>query len=173
MKKLVFSLAILAVVAIALGTTASVFAQASTPQALAPESGYGMGMGGRGARGGMTGQNAGVGTLDGFLHDSMVNVYATELGLSVDDLNSRLENGETMAQIASSKGLTVEQFNAMMVEARSQALVEAVKNGDLTQEQADWMNQRGAGMANAGRGTGGYGQGLNANADCPYYQTTP
>ena len=174
MNKTLLSIVIVAVVAIALGTAGFVYAQAPTPQTPVPGSGYGQGMmGGRGARGGMMNQNA-TGTQDGLLHDEMIAVYAQKLGISVEDLNARLAKGETMAQISSSKGLTADQFTTLMADARSQAIDQAVKDGTLTQAQADWMNQRGGGMANGGRGMRGNGQGRNANPDCPYYpQTNP
>jgi len=60
-----------------------------------------------------------------------------------------------------------------MTGARSQALDRAVKDGTLTQEQADWMKQRVAGNGCGGRGMRGAGQRQFANPDCPYYQTTP
>lgn len=171
MKKLVLSIVIVAVVVIALGTTGSVYAQSPTPQTPAAGTGYGYGMGGgRGARGGvMMGQGAGPSTQNGSLHDEMIAVYAEKLGISVEDLNARLANGETMAQIASSKGLTAEQFSTLMTDARSQAIDQAVKNGTLTQAQADWMKQRGAGSMGSGRGMRGAGLGRNVNPDCPYY----
>jgi hypothetical protein len=182
MNKTLLSIVIVAVVAIALGTAGFVYAQAPTPQTPVPGSGYGQGMmAGRGARGGMTlapasragvNQNA-AGTQDGLLHDAMIAVYAEKLGISVEDLNARLAKGETMAQIASSKGLTAEQFTALMADARSQAIDQAVKDGTLTSAQADWMKQRGAGMMAGGRGMRGADQGRNANPDCPYYQTNP
>lgn len=164
MKKFLFGIAIVAVLAVALGSVSYVYAQSSTPQA--PANGTGYGMMGRGARGGgMMGQ---AGT--GLIHDEMVAAYAAKLGLSVDELNTRLANGETMAQIASSRGLTVEEFRTLMSDARAQAIDQAVKNGSITQEQADWMKQRGAGMMGGGRGRGqGRGQGQYANPDCPYY----
>jgi hypothetical protein len=167
MKKLVLSIVIVAVMAVALGTAGIVYAQTQTPTT--PGSGYGPGMmGGRGQRGGMMGQNA-VGTQTGFLHDEMVAAFAAKLGISVDDLNARLANGETIAQIAYSKGLTADQFRTLMVDARSQAIDQAVKDGKLTQQQADWMKQRGAGQMGGGRGMRGNGQGRYANPDCPYY----
>jgi uncharacterized protein YidB (DUF937 family) len=173
MNKTVLSLVIVVVVAIALGTASFVYAQSSTPPAAVPGNGYGDGMGGRGTCGGMMGENAEMGTQDGLLHDEMIAAYAEKLGISVDDLNNRVTNGETMAQIAFSKGLSVDQFRPLMAEARAQAVDQAVKNGTLTQAQADWMKQRGAGMANGGRGMRGNGQNQFANPDCPYYQTTP
>jgi hypothetical protein len=182
MNKTLLSIVIVAVVAIALGTAGFVYAQAPTPQTPVPGSGYGPGMmngqsnrggmmGGQGARGGMMNQNA-AGTQDGLLHDEMIAVYAEKLGISVEDLNARLTKGETMSQIASSKGLTADQFTTLMADARSQAIDQAVKDGTLTQAQADWMKQRGAGMMAGGRGMRGTGQGRNANPDCPYYSPT-
>jgi hypothetical protein len=184
MNKFAVIIVVVAVVAVALGAAGLVYAQSPTPQAPGPGTGYGYGMGGRGARGGMMGQAAVAGTQNGLLHDEMIAVYAQKLGISVDDLNARLAKGETMAQIAYSKGLTVDQFSTLMIDARSQAIDQAVKNGTLTQAQADWMKQRGSGMTGApgpgtgmrgGRGMGarGTGQGQFANPACPYYQANP
>jgi Spy/CpxP family protein refolding chaperone len=183
MKKLVISIVIVAAIAIVLGTASFVYAQTTTPSTPVPGAGFGRGMmNGQGYQGGMMGgqgprgpmANSTAGAQVGFLHDKMIDAYAQKLGISVDELNTRLANGETMAQIASSKGLTADQFRTMMTDARSQAIDQAVKNGDLTQEQADWMKQRGAGMAAGGRGMRGAGLGWNVNPDCPYYsQTNP
>ncbi len=177
MKKGLLAVVAAVVIVAALGTTGLVSAQTSTPQAPAAGSGYGAGMGySRGMRGGM-GQGAGygynaTGTGEGILHDAMISYFAEKLGLTVDQINARLANGETMAQISYSTGLTVDQFRTLMVDARSQAIDQAVKDGTLTQAQADWMKQRGAGMGGA-RGAGfgrGAGQGQYANPACPYYQ---
>jgi hypothetical protein len=172
MKKLFLSVVVVAVLAVVFGTVGYVYAQAPTPQAGVPGTGYGMG-GGRGAHGGMMGA-AVAGTQEGPLHDAMIAAYAEKLGIPAADLEARLSKGETMAQIASSKGLTAEQFRSMMVEARAQAIDQAVKAGTLTQEQADWMKQRGAGMGGGmgggrGRGAKGNGQGQFSNPACPYY----
>jgi hypothetical protein len=184
MNKLVLSFVIVAVFAIALGTAGFVFAQTPTPQTPVPGTGYGTGYGagmpnGRGNRGGTLANQASLGDQDGILHDAMIAVYAEKLGISVADLNTRLANGETMAQIATSKGLTADQFRTLMLDARSQAIDQAVQAGTLTQAQADWMKQRGAGQMQGGMGMGGgrgmraAGQGQYANPDCPYYQTNP
>lgn len=176
MKKLVLSIVIVAFIAIAaFGSASYVFAQTATPPT--PGSGYGGGrMMGGGSRGGMMGSSSSSADLDqdGPLHDAMIATYAEKLGLSVDDLNARLAAGETMAQIAAAKGLTTAQFQALMTEVRSSAIDQAVKAGTLTQAQADWMKQRGAGMmAGGGRGMRGSGQGRGSSTNCPYTQTTP
>jgi hypothetical protein len=176
MNKIGLSIVILAVVAIAFGSVGYVYAQSPTPATPVPGAGMGYGMmgGGRGNRGGMMGQNVALDTQEGLLHDEMIAVFAEKLGISVDDLNTRLTNGESMAQIAASKGQSADQFSALMTAARNQAIDQALKNGSLTQAQADWMRERGAGRMNGGSGMRGNGQGRNANTDCPYSpQTNP
>ena len=175
MKKIVV---VLVVFAVALGAAGLVYAQAPTPQAPVYGSGYGYGMMGAGMRGGRIGQSEFAGTGDGVLHDAMIAAFANELGLSVEDLEARLDAGETVADVAFAQGLTFEEFRALMIDARAQAVAQAVADGTLTQEQADWMSQRGGGrmfgdggqgMQGAGYGMHGSGQGQFSNPDCPYY----
>jgi hypothetical protein len=129
-------------------------------------------------RGGRIGQSEFAGTGDGVLHDAMIAAFANELGLSVEDLEARLDAGETVADVAFAQGLTFEEFRTLMIDARAQAIAQAVADGTLTQEQADWMSQRGGGrmfgaggqgMHGAGYGMHGSGQGQFSNPDCPYY----
>jgi hypothetical protein len=177
MKKFTLAFVLVASLVVALITTGFVSAQGPTPVApQAPGQGNGYG------RGGMVGSSANVAAGEGILHDGMIAVYAEKLGVSVADLNARLANGETISQIAAEKGLTAEQFTALMSEARSQAVDQAVKAGTLTQEQGDWLKTRGAGMMGTGqRGTGrggvrgnGAGFGTGDPATCPYFtQTNP
>lgn len=104
----------------------------------------------------------------GCLHSYMVAALAGKLGLSVDDVNARMTDGETMYDIAIANGVKVEDFPALMIEVRSQAVNAAVKAGVITQTQADWMNSRGFGRSGYGVGncsmqnsTGtGYGPGM-------------
>jgi len=175
MKKITVTIMVVAVVVLALGAVGVAYAQSSS-QGTGTGSGSGW-MGGRGSRGSIGAGNMSVG--DGILHDYMIAAFAEKLNIPVADLEARLEQGETMAQIAVSTGLTIDEFRTLMVDARSQAIDQAVADGTLTQEQADWMSQRGAGqmaggqMGN-GRGMRGTGQGQFANPDCPYNnQTNP
>jgi len=170
MKKFTVTIMVAAVVVIALGAVGVAYAQSSS-QGTGTGSGSGW-MGGRGSHSGMGAGNMGTG--DGILHDYMITAFAEELNIPVADLEARLEQGETMAQIAVSTGLTIDEFRTLMVDARTQAIGQAVVDGTLTQEQADWMSQRGAGQMGNGRGMHGAGQGQFANPDCPYYdQTNP
>ena len=99
----------------------------------------------------------------GVLHTYMVNAFAEKLGLKVEDINARLTAGETMYDIALADGVKAEDFSALMVEVRTIAMNAAVKDGVITQEQADWMSSRGF-----GRG-GMYG---NGGAGCPMQNGT-
>ena len=78
----------------------------------------------------------------GLMHDAMIALFAEKTGLSVEVLEEKLSAGQTMYDIATEAGLTVEDVTALMVEARDTALADAVAAGTITQEQADWMKTR-------------------------------
>ncbi len=108
----------------------------------------------------------------GYLHTYMVTAFAEKLDLKVEDINARLTAGESMYDIALADGVKAEDFSALMVEVRTIAMNAAVKDGVITQEQADWMSSRGFGRGGmmGGNGTGecsmqngtgaGYGPGM-------------
>lgn len=159
MKRWMISLVLLAVVGMALGTAGSAFAQAPS--------------------------NTPTSDLDGYLHAEMVTVYAQALGITEDELNTRLESGETIPQIAYSLGMTSDQIQTLIADARPKAIDLALANGTLTQEQADWLKQTGYnqnGQA-GGRGRSGRIAGAGSNSagvmpggngaypNCPYSPT--
>ena len=78
----------------------------------------------------------------GLMHDTMIALFAEKTGLSVEVLEEKLSEGQTMVEIATEAGLTVEDVTALMVETRNTALADAVTSGTITQEQADWMQAR-------------------------------
>ena len=174
MKKIVAVLLAVTVAVVALGAVGMVYAQAPTPQAPVDGTGYGYGMMGSGMRGGRMSQSEFAGTGDGVLHDAMIAAFANELGMSVEELNTSLLSGKTMADVAFAQDLTVAEFQTLMTDVRAQAVTQAVSDGTLTQEQADWMAQRGGGRmmgAGAGQGQGMHGAGRVqfSNPECPYY----
>ncbi|HEY6531220.1 MAG TPA: hypothetical protein VIY72_02875 [Acidimicrobiales bacterium] len=62
---------------------------------------------------------------------------ATALGMSEDDLRTALRDGQTLAQVAESKGIDPQTvIDALVAEAKTH-LDEKVAAGDLTQEEAD------------------------------------
>ncbi len=171
MNKFVKTILLVAVAVLAIGTTGVAYAQTSSPI-----TGIGAtAMGGRGPRGG-SGAGNGIAS-DGILHDYMIAAYAEALDIPVADLETRLDNGETMSQIALSTGMTLDEFRTLMVDVRTQAIDQALADGVLTQAQADWLKLHGDGrMAGGqhGRGYGmrGAGQGQYANSNCPYLSST-
>jgi polyhydroxyalkanoate synthesis regulator phasin len=61
----------------------------------------------------------------------------TYLGLSEDELRSRLESGKTLAQIARDEGKSVDGLKQAMVADAKDKLDQAVKDGRLTRSEAD------------------------------------
>ena len=161
MKKIwIFGLVLIAAAALTAGIA---FAQSPTPQG---PGGYGPGMmGGRGGFG-MMGQGGPVNGSYGPMHESIVTTLAEAINLTPEDLQARLDSGETMWQVAESQGYDLETFRSLMLEAHTAALQQAVEDGTITQEQADRMSQRmnrmgGGGFGNGscnGTGPGGMGQ---------------
>jgi hypothetical protein len=160
MKKGLLIGTIALVVVIAFGVVGYAAAQSLTPTPNAPFGGqfYGRGgmMGGRG--GGMMGRWQQDGD-EGPMHTYMVAAFAKALGMTTEDLEAEIDAGKTMWQVAQDKGLSVEEFQTLMINARTEALKAAVADGVITQAQADWMLSHMQGRGGAG---GGYGPG-----DCP------
>lgn len=63
-------------------------------------------------------------------------------GLSTDEIQDRIGAGETLADILSSAGRSLEEWTAEVLDVHSQRINEAVENGEITREQADAMLQR-------------------------------
>lgn len=92
----------------------------------------------------------------GAIHEYMEAAIAAEFGLTEEELEERHAAGETMMDLASEQNLTVEDFTARMNAARASALEQAVTDGVITQEQADWMQQHmGSNGMMGGSGRGG------------------
>jgi len=61
------------------------------------------------------------------------------LGMTPEQVYAERTAGKTLAQIAKEKGVTDQQLIDAIVAGREVAIAEAVKDGRLTQAQADWM----------------------------------
>jgi len=86
---------------------------------------------------------------------------AKALNVTEDELRTALQGGKTLAQVAQEKGVDVQVvINALVDEARTH-FADEVKNGELTQEQADQrlakVTERITDMVNNGRPKGGPG----------------
>lgn len=149
MKK---TLLIVAVVVLALGAlgVGVAFAQGGNP----PTYPYGGMMGGRGGAGGY-----------GPVHDYVEQALAAKLGLTEEQVEQELAAGKPMYQIALDNGIAQADLATFMNDVHTTAFAAAVKDGVMTQAQADFMLQR---MSQNGYGTtgtcpmgngGGYGRG--------------
>lgn len=111
----------------------------------------------------MHGGEGGYGPMSAY-RDQMHTAIAAALGLTLDEYNAKLAEGLTPFEIAEAQGVDAETFQAAWLDAHEAALAQAVADGVMTQEQADWMlahmqrhleNGFGPGMM------GGWGNGSN------------
>jgi hypothetical protein len=72
-------------------------------------------------------------------HGTMPTILGETLGLSIDELYAALEEGKTIADLASAQGVEFADLVAALVAPRIEHLEQAVADGYMTQEQADWM----------------------------------
>mgnify|MGYP003961135849 CR=1 FL=1 len=145
MKKALIFVAVIGVFALALSVAGFAYAQDDDPDGP---------WGGRGWHGrGMMGHwddDAEYGPL----HETMHSALAEALGLTVEELDAAHEEGKTGWDIAEEQGMSGEDFFSMMSTARSAALEQAVADGTISQEQADWMQSRWDEMEENGYGPG-------------------
>jgi hypothetical protein len=74
----------------------------------------------------------------GILADAVTDL----LGMTREEVFEERAGGKTLSQIAREKGVTDQQVNDAIVSAYKDRLDEAVKNGRITQAQADWLLAR-------------------------------
>ncbi|MCX6079557.1 MAG: hypothetical protein NTW32_08515 [Chloroflexi bacterium] len=139
-----------------------IFAQSNVAQAAGLPAGYGPGNM-TGGRGGMMG--------GGQMHEYVEQALADKLGMTKVDVETALDGGKSMYQLAIDKGVKEADVTALLTEVHKTAFGKAVADGVMTQAQADAMlqnmtvngfNFENSPMQNgdAGRGMhGGRGQG--------------
>jgi hypothetical protein len=125
--------------------------------------GYGPGMMGGNGRGYGRGYGPGMmgGEGVGFMHDYMVSAFADAVGLTQQQVEELLANGETMVEIATAQGISQDALPALITQVRTAALDQAVAAGVITRAQADLMLEH----MNEYMGPG-FGPGFGAG-DCP------
>ena len=90
---------------------------------------------------------------------TMFDTAADVLGLTPEELFGKLHGGKTLDEVAEAQGIEMEAvqeaLSAEREEAMHDAIAQAVEDGNLTQEQADWLLE---GLDNGymprGRGSG-------------------
>ena len=136
MKKILIISSIVIVVIVALGVAGFAYAQSQFPPT--PDYPYGPGMMGRsGGRGGMMGGWRSADGTYGPLHEYMINAMAEAFDVTPEEIQAAHDEGNTMWDLAQEKGLTEEEFGQLMLDARTKALEQEVK--ELHQiEQLIW-----------------------------------
>ena len=76
------------------------------------------------------------------MHDNMVVLIADATGLSVDEINVRMVGGESMYQIMEAEGLDEADLAELHSMNHTDSVMQAVEDGWLTQDHADWMSER-------------------------------
>jgi hypothetical protein len=94
---------------------------------------------------------------------SNFDLIAETLKLTPTQLFEQLHAGKTLDEIATAQGVTTQAIQDALSAARLQnqkdAIAQAVKDGKMTQEQADWLLQ-GLDKGFMGRGGFGFGHGM-------------
>lgn len=70
-------------------------------------------------------------------HGGHLDAAAEAIGTTVEELRTALEGGQSLAQVAESKGVSRDDLVAALVAEAEEHLAEHVANGDITQAQAD------------------------------------
>lgn len=104
----------------------------------------------------------------GWMHDYVEQALAAKLGLTEEQVEDELAAGKPMYQIALDNRIQQEALTDFMNGVHQDAFAAAVKDGVVTQEQADWMLQRMQSRGDYGAGNcpmqngqgGGYGPGM-------------
>jgi hypothetical protein len=166
-KKKMLLPAIVVAAALVVVLAGAAFAQTATPntatpqpngQQAAPSQGTQPPQGGP-RMGGMPGLG---GMLGGGRQDwTEFDAEASALKLTPTQLFEQLHSGKTLSDIATAQGVdlsTVQQaVQNARTEAEKAAIAQAVKDGRMTQAQADWLLQ---GIQNGWGGFGGFGGGM-------------
>jgi len=88
----------------------------------------------------------------GVYREQMHAALAEALGLSVEELDAAVADGQTLSQIAEAQGVDLADVQTALETAGQDLLQQAVTDGLLTQEQADRISERMAGHGFGKRG---------------------
>jgi len=121
------------------------------------------------------------GTQDQFIHggpggrgprlgDAELEAAAQALGMTTDEVSAAFQDGKTLQDLADDAGVAIEDVQAAIqaahaVEMRAR-ITQAVQDGNITQENADWLFE-GFDKGFIG-GPGGFGFGPGFGGDGPH-----
>jgi len=77
------------------------------------------------------------------LEGAALDAVAEVLDMSTDDLSAALEGGQTLQDLADEAGVDIQEIkdalSAVRAESMREGIAQAVEDGTLTQEKADWL----------------------------------
>jgi hypothetical protein len=140
-----------------------VSAQEPTPESPAPFGWRGSGRGRGGLEHGLLGPGIGG-------QWTMFDTAAEALGLTPEELFTELHAGKSLEEVAEAQGTDIEAvqeaLQAARAEAMRQRIEQAVEDGNMSQEQADWLLEGlEKGFAPMGRDLRGPGRGGRFSTD--------
>lgn len=119
---------VVALLAVGVYGTRTVFADDNNPPLPSGERGPGGPGGPRGGRG-----------LDG----AALEAVAGLLNMSTDELSTALDDGKTIQELADAAGVDMQEIQSALSTVRAESMREriaqAVTDGNMTQEKADWL----------------------------------
>jgi len=119
---------VIALLAVGVYGTTTVFADNSTPPLLFGNRGHGGPGGPHGGR-----------ILDGAALEAVAGV----LNMSTDDLSAALQEGKTLQELADAAGVDIQEvqdaLSAVRAESMRERIAQALEDGTITQEHADWL----------------------------------
>jgi hypothetical protein len=71
------------------------------------------------------------------MHEQVRTAVAKKLGMTYAELNTAAQNGQTVAQLAEAKGVSLDDLKDVAEAAIKASFTDLVKQGAMTQEQAD------------------------------------
>jgi hypothetical protein len=76
-----------------------------------------------------------------FFFEEKLSTAADYLGLTEDELVERLNDGNTLAEVAEAEGRSVDGLVQALLDAANERIDQAVEGGDLTQSEADDLRE--------------------------------
>lgn len=89
-----------------------------------------------------THQRAGLGRITGMRgYEYVQSILKNNLGMTDAEITAGLNSGKTMYTLAEEKGLTEDQFKAVLLEERNKAIDKAISDGTITKAEGDSMKE--------------------------------
>lgn len=86
----------------------------------------------------------GIGPMNGPLadyHEIVDQALADALGISLQEFESAREEGQRLFELAETYDVDLEDLREVMAEARAEILDQALEDGVISEEQAEWMQE--------------------------------